>query len=139
MTVERLATTDVTRRTLLGGSAGLVGLALVGAGTAEAAAASTTGPLRADYAGSIGQIFTATRSGRTYRLRLTHIHDLTRTAPTHRATCFNLVFEPADRTALPDGIYRLTRRGGPTHDLFMSRIGRGRSVQAVVNRGPVRT
>jgi hypothetical protein len=125
---------EMPRRTLLAGGAGLLGLVIVGIGVEDAAAATASGPLRADYARSVGQTFTAARAGHTYRLTLQHIRDLIPTTAERRPHCFNLIFVPGGTAAVADGIYTLSSRGVPTRSLFLSRVGTGHSMQALVNR-----
>jgi hypothetical protein len=126
--------TDMTRRTVLAGGIGLLTLAMVGSAPETVDAATRSAPVRADYAGSVGATFTASSDGHTHRLRLEHIRDLIPTTATQRPYCFNLIFVPVGSAALPDGIYTLSRRGAPTRDLFLSRVGIGHDMQALVNR-----
>jgi hypothetical protein len=125
---------EVSRRTALGAGLGLLGLAVVGVDESAADAASTSAPVRAHYASSTRKVFTARHGGRTYRLTLTAVQNLPHARAADRPYCFSLLFTPAGRTVLPDGIYTLVRSGVPTHSLFLSRVGTGRTLQAIVNR-----
>ena len=127
---------DVSRRTALGAGAGVAGLLALGLGQtdADAAVASTTVPHRNHYKRSLGRVFTATYAGRTYRLRLHRIHDLTPTTAKQRAHSFTLVFTPVGAAHLPDAIYVLRSHAVAAHHLFLSAIGTDRGMQAVVNR-----
>jgi hypothetical protein len=125
---------EVSRRTALGAGLGLIGLAVVGVNESTAEAAGASAPLRSHYASSVRKVFTARHGGRTYRLTLTAVQNLPHSRAAHRPYCFSLLFTPAGRTVLPDGIYTLVRAGVPTHSLFLSRVGTGRTLQAVVNR-----
>ena len=125
---------EVSRRGILVGG-GLVGAAVAALDPADdARAAGRTGPLRRHYARHVGAVFTLTRAGHTHRVHLRHIRDLRPTTAAHRPYCFNLIFAPAGPLVLPDGIYTVRRRGVPTHALFLSAVGAGHAMQAVVNR-----
>jgi hypothetical protein len=91
-------------------------------------------PRRSTYTGSIGRVFTAHHGGRSHRIRLTHIRDLTPTTAKAREHSFILVFAPVGAEKLPDAIYSLRRRGVVTHRLFMSAVGTERGMQVVINR-----
>lgn len=123
-----------SRRAVLGAGLGLLGLAVVGVEEAPAGAAMVSAPVRADYAAALYKVFTARHGGRTDRLTLTAVQDLPYTSAGQRQQCFSLLFTPAGRTVLPDGIYRVSRVGVPTQSLFLARVGAGRTVQAVINR-----
>jgi hypothetical protein len=126
----------LSRRALLGTAAGAAGLAVMGATDAGAVGLGrrASAPLRSDYTASVGRVFTARRGDRTVRLRLTEIRDGVQTSARNRARCFVLVFEPVDGSSVPDAIYDLRRRGVRTHRLFLSSLGTGHALQAVVNR-----
>jgi hypothetical protein len=104
---------EVGRRAVLGAGLGVVGLAVVGV-DAPAAEAATALPRRSHYAKSVGRAFTVTRSKHSHSVKLTRIRNVART--------------PAD------GIYTVTRKGVPTQQLFLSRVGDGANMQALVNR-----
>lgn len=126
----------VRRRTVLGATAGAIGLAAVGIADAGAGPLGrrASAPLRSDYSGSVGEIFHAVHDGRTVRLRLTAVRDLVPTSVRQRSRCFVLVFAPVGAARAPDAIYVLRRRGVPTHRLFLSSLGTDHAMQAVVNR-----
>jgi len=123
-----------SRRAVLGAGLGLLGLAVVGVDEAPAGAATVSAPLRSDYAAAVHKVFTVRHDGRTHRLTLTAVQNLPHTSAGQRQRCFSLLFTPAGRTVLPDGIYRVRRLGVPTQSLFLARVGAGRTVQAVINR-----
>jgi hypothetical protein len=127
---------DVTRRVVLGAGAGIAGLVALGSGegAAEAAPIATSAPLRRHYKKSVGRIFTATHAGRTVRLRLTHIRDLSPTKAKQRQHSFTLVFTPVGKAHVPDAIYVMRTHGLQPHRLFVSSMGPNRGLQAVVNR-----
>ena len=125
---------EPSRRTVLGTGLGLLGLAVIGTGQLRADAAAARGPVRHDYTSSLRRAFTVHHAGRSHRLTLRAVQDLPHARAAHHRYCFSLLFTPAGRTALPDGIYTLRRAGVPTHSLFLARIGTGRTLQAVVNR-----
>jgi hypothetical protein len=124
----------LSRRAVLGGAIGTAGAAALGAGPAIASATIRTAPVRSNYSGSVGQVFTAEHDGHRYRLKLTHIHDLPHCKAKHRPHNFLLVFAPVGHRKLPDAIYRLSRRGVRAHRLFLSSLGTERGMQAVINR-----
>jgi len=123
-----------SRRAVLGVGLGSLVLAIVGVDETAADAATAAGPVRRDYASSIGKVFTVQHAGRTHRVTLTAVQDLPYTNAAQRQRCFSLLFTPAGRNELPDGIYALKRTGVRTHSLFLGRIGTGRTLQAIVNR-----
>jgi hypothetical protein len=125
---------EPSRRAVLGAGLGLVGLAVIGTEQPAADAATPPGPVRHDYAWSMGKVFTVHHAGRSHRLTLRAVQNLPHASAAHHRYCFSLLFTPAGRTALPDGIYTVKRKGVPTHSLFLARIGTGRTLQAVVNR-----
>lgn len=125
---------EPSRRTVLGAGIGLVGLAIVGVDARTADAATSTAPMRSQYTPSVGRVFTVRHGGRAHRVTLTAVQNLPHTRPADRQYCFSLLLIPAGRTDLPDGIYTLERSGVPAHSLFLSRIGTGRALQAVINR-----
>ena len=123
-----------SRRAVLGAGIGSLALAIVGMNEAAADAATVSGPMRRDYAASVGKVFTVQHNGRTHRLTLTAVHDLPHTSVADRQYCFSLLFTPGGTAVLRDGIYTVQRTGVPTHSLFLARVGTGRALQAVVNR-----
>ena len=127
---------ELTRRALLVSGAGAMGVAALGTGESSAAAAtsSTSAPLRAKYAKSVGKVFTAAIGSRTFSVKLVSIRDLSHTTAQQRPRCFMLVFAPTTTARLADGIYTLRRTGVPTHALFMSSVGSNRGMQVIVNR-----
>jgi hypothetical protein len=122
----------LSRRAVLGGAIGAAGAVALGAGPAVAAANSA--PLRANYTGAVGEVFTAEHDGHRYRIRLTHIHELQHCKAKQRQHNFALIFAPVGHHKLPDAIYRLHRRGVRTHRLFLSSVGTERGLQAVIYR-----
>jgi hypothetical protein len=142
---------DVSRRAVLGAGASALGLAALGVGLpdAEATTRSTprtkaraatakatpmSAPVRADYAHVVGRVFTATRGGHSYRVKLTHLQDIAPATPKQRPHCFALIFAPVGKARLHDGIYVLRRAGVRTHKLFISSVGTERGMQAIINR-----
>lgn len=125
---------DVSRRAVLGAGAGLIGLVVLGVDEPDASAATPRLPRRSDYSRSVRGVFTATHGKRTYKVRLTRIHDVAGTRAKQRESSFNLVFTPVGRTRLPDGIYAVRRRGVRPHTLFLSGVGTNGAMQALVNR-----
>jgi hypothetical protein len=128
---------EVSRRAVLGAGAGTLGLLAMGVGEPAAGAVtkkSAPALVRADYAALVGRVFTADHAGHSYRLRLTHIHDLAPTTARQRPHCFSLVFAPVGHARLRDGIYTLRRKRAATHKLFLSSLGSNRQMQAIVNR-----
>jgi len=113
---------------------GLRTAALVGVDATAADAATDAGPVRRDYASSVGKVFTVSHAGRTHRLKLTAVQHLPHTHRAQRQQCFSLLFTPTGGRELPDGIYALKRTNVRTHSLFLCRVGTGRTLQAVVNR-----
>jgi hypothetical protein len=141
---------DVSRRAMLGGSVATLGLVAFGMAAPDAEASAKGGPrsaakpaskpvpgsspLRADYTHAVGRVFTVTRDGHTYRVKLTHIHDLSPTTAKLRPHCFAMIFAPVGKVRLKDGIYVLRRSGVRTHRLFLSAVGTKGGLQAIVNR-----
>lgn len=123
----------VPRRAVLGAGLGVVGLAVVGI-DAPSAEAATVLPRRAHYAKSVGRLFTLRHGRREYRARLVHIHNVTGAPAGRRDHCFNLIFQVAGGHHLPDAIYAVSRKGVRTSHLFLSRVGDGAGMQALVNR-----
>jgi hypothetical protein len=123
-----------TRRTVLGAGLGAIGLAVVGIRPSAADAATASGPVRVNYAASVGKAFTVRYAGAIHSLTLTALQDLPNARITDRPYCFSLLFTPSGSSVLPDGIYALQRTGVPTYSLFLGRVGTGRTLQAVVNR-----
>jgi len=119
---------------VLGASLGLLGLAVVGVDQSAADAATAPGPVRNDYASSVGKAFTVQYAGGSYSLTLTALQDLPNASAANSKYCFSLLFTPAGSSVLPDGIYALKRANVPTYSLFLGRVGTGRTLQAVVNR-----
>jgi hypothetical protein len=122
------------RRTVLGAGLGLIGLAVVGVERSAAEAATASGPVRSDYASSVGKGFTVQYGGGTYNLTLTALRDLPNAKVAYSQYCFSLLFTPSGTTSLPDGIYAVKRPGVPTYSLFLGRVGTARCLEAVVNR-----
>ena len=125
---------EPSRRAVLGVGLGSLVLAIVGVDETAADAATGAGPVRRDYASSIGKVFTVRHAGRTHRLTLTAVQDLPHTTKAQRQLCFSLLFTPVGGSVLSDGIYALKRTNVATHSLFLGRIGTGHTLQAVVNR-----
>lgn len=125
---------EPSRRAVLGAGLGSLALVIVGIDETAADAATGSGPVRRDYASSVGKVFTVHRDGHTNRLTLTAVHNLPHTSKADRQYCFSLLFKPAGRATPHDGIYTVQRAGVPTHSLFLGRIGTGHTLQAVVNR-----
>ena len=123
-----------SRRAVLGAGLGSLALAIVGVDETAADAATVSAPVRRHFASSVGKVFTVQHGDRTSRLRLTAVQDLPHASAANRQYCFSLLFTPAGRGVLHDGIYTVQRAGVPTHSLFLARIGTGRTLQAVVNR-----
>src|SRR5690348_7794012 len=96
---------EPSRRAVLAGSLGLLGVALVGVEQSTAVAATAQGPVRSDYAASVGKSFAVRYAGGTYRLTLTALQDLPNARPADSDACFSLMFRPAGTGVLPDGIY----------------------------------
>jgi hypothetical protein len=127
----------LSRRAVLGATAGAAGLVTICAVDADAAVLGRTAsaPLRSHYAGSVGRVFTARHGGRSVRMRLTAIRDVVPGSARQRSRCFVLVFAPVGRgMSAPDAIYDLRRHGVRTHRLFLSSFGTGRAMQAIINR-----
>jgi hypothetical protein len=125
---------EPSRRTVLGAGLGSLALVIVGVNEAGADAATMSAPIRRHYGSSVGKVFTVHHGGRTHRLTLTAVQNLPHASAAHRQYCFSLLFTPAGRAVLHDGIYTVQRHGVPTHSLFLGRVGTGRTLQAVVNR-----
>ncbi len=132
---------EVSRRVVLGAGVAAAGLVITGMpAVAEAAPARPRphGAQRSDYSRLIGRRFTAVSGTSRRALTLVAIKNLPRASAAQRETCFNLIFEPVGTRSLPEGIYRLQRSGARSNDLFLSGVGTGRTVQALVNRAPAR-
>jgi hypothetical protein len=125
---------ETSRRTVLGAGLGSLVLVIAGVDETGADAATASAPVRRDYASSVGKVFTVRHNGRTNRLSLTAVQNLPHASAANRQYCFSLLFTPAGRAVLHDGIYTVQRAGVPTHSLFLGRVGTGRTLQAVVNR-----
>ena len=125
---------EPSRRMVLGAGLGALGVAIVGVNQSSAEAATATGPVRSDYATSVGKVFTVPYNGSTMNLTLTAVQDLPNSTAANSKYCFSLLFTPAGSSVLRDGIYPLKRAGVPTYSLFLGRVGTARNVQAVVNR-----
>lgn len=124
---------NISRRAVLGSAVGTAALVAIGIDAAPAGAATTPAPLRSHYAPSVGKIFTAVRAGRSHQVTLTAIRDAVPTRAKDKPYAFTLILTPARGVRLPDGIYRLTRRGVRTHSLLLSSVGTAGKVQAAVN------
>jgi hypothetical protein len=123
---------EATRRGVIRGGVIVLGAAALGFDTVLGGAA-TAAPSRSAYASSIGEIFEASSRRATVRLRLTHADDMTAPGAARRSQTYALIFEPVEGERPDDGIYALRRQGVPTHDLFVSAVGPGKTVQAIVN------
>jgi hypothetical protein len=126
---------EVSRRAVLRGGAGVVALAFLGleATPAEAAgAARAVAPRRRDYTPFVNETFIATHGRRSHRIKLLRIRDVQGAGKHQRDGSFNLIF--ATTRPLPDGIYAVHRRGVSSHSLFLSRVGTEPTMQALVNR-----
>lgn len=143
---------EISRRTALAFGLGTVGVATLGIAanpesTAAALGAVRAGfaqpviPARSVFAGSVGEVFTATGSGTSFPVTLAAIRDLTPVLVADDEDRFNLHFESTD-PAFEQGIYRLVRAGVPVTELFVSPVdlpvsgasGDVRTLQALVNR-----
>ena len=142
---------DVSRRAVLGAGASALGLAALGVGLpdaeattrstprtkARAAAAKATpmsAPVRADYAHVVGRVFTATRGGHSYRVKLTHLQDIAPGDAEAAPALLRTDLRQVGKARLHDGIYVLRRAGVRTHKLFISSVGTERGMQAIINR-----
>ena len=126
---------EVSRRAVIRGSIGVLGVAAVGFGdSALVGRAVAAVPSRSAYASAIGQVFEATADGRTSRLRLTSAVDLTPPRAGRRTESFMLTFEPVEATKVGDAIYAMRGGSVPIHDLFVSSAGPDSTMQAIVNR-----
>jgi uncharacterized protein DUF6916 len=117
----------------LGAGLGVLGLAVVGVDPPPAEAATVL-PRRAHFAKSVGRMYTLRHGRREYRARLVHIRNVAGTPAGRRDHCFNLIFRVAGGHQLPDAIYVVSRKGVHTSRLFLSRVGDGAGMQALVNR-----
>jgi hypothetical protein len=125
---------DVPRRAVLGAGLGAIGLAVIGVDAPDASAAASSLPRRSHYLNSVGRTFVATSGRYKHKVRLARIHNVAGGPAKRRDESFNLVFVVARGRQLADGTYTITRKGVRTHRLFLSRLGDGASMQAVVNR-----
>jgi len=135
--------TEISRRTVLGAGAALVGGLVVGLDAAPAVAGGAARPApkpahpasslaRSHYTSSVGKTFTITRDGHSHRVTLKRIVNVEGATKKQADSCFNLIFTA--RSRLPEGIYTVTRRGVPSHHLFLGSLGHGTALQALVNR-----
>lgn len=141
------AVPQISRRTALTVGLGTLGIAAVTAaanpgqvGASLAAFAASIEapaiPARSIFAGSVGQVFTAVSSAGKFPVTLTAITDLQSVAVADDEDRFNLLFESTD-PRFEQGIYRISRAGVPTTELFVSPINaeaKTRTLQALVNR-----
>ncbi|MBD8608532.1 hypothetical protein IFT73_16880 [Aeromicrobium sp. CFBP 8757] len=126
---------EVSRRAVLMGGVGVLGVAAVGFGdSAVIGRAAAAVPSRSTYVTAIGEVFDATADGRTSRMRLTSAQNLSTSAGSRRSESFVLTFETVDGARPGDAIYSLSGGGVPVHDLFVSATGSESAMQAVVNR-----
>jgi hypothetical protein len=138
---------DLTRRAalLLGGSAGLAGLAGTALGGPAGASTGTPWraasrppiPLRAGFGKGLGGGFLASNLHGRFRLTLTDIQDLPHGAAADHEHSFTLGFTPRGAGHLPQGIYHLTSLRVASCELFLAPVGiqRGQQrLQAVINR-----
>ena len=141
----------ISRRTALTvgiGTAGVAALAATAHSGSISSAISTfvesfdrpVIPARSVFAGSIGEAFAATPSApdahRVLSVTLSSIEDLESATAENDEDRFNLLFASND-PAFEPGIYRFTRAGVPTTELFVSPInadGETRRLQALINR-----
>lgn len=124
---------ETTRRDVIRGGVVVLAAGALGFDTVLGGGAATAAPSRSDYTSSIGEIFEASNRRGTVRLRLTHADDMTAPGATRRSQTYALIFEPVEGERPDDGIYALRRQGVPTHDLFVSAVGPGKTLQAIVN------
>jgi hypothetical protein len=125
---------DVSRRAVLSAGVGAAGVVVLGLDATPASAVAKALPQRSHYRHAVGHVLTAAHGKRTYKLRLTHIHNVVGAHAAQRQHCFILVFTVVGSAHLPDAIYTLRRSGVATHRLFLSGVGQKRAMQAVVNR-----
>lgn len=139
----------VSRRALLGATAGAVAIGAATTGATSAAGANTgdaavagaatdgmpatgeTLPVRSHFAGREGQHYDGASHWSAHRLVLREVGDLT-PAGADAEHAFRLRFE-ADADAR-DGLYRLTASDGAEHALFLNRVGQPASLEAIVHR-----
>ena len=126
----------VLRRTAISAGA-VVAVGLSGAGSAAARTAEpgggAAGPRRSDFADSVGTVFTLTARGRRTRARLISV-DTPAAGAARPDLCFTLVFAPLSGRVLPDRIYHVHRAGRRAQQLFLSGLGTGNRLQAVIDR-----
>ncbi len=126
---------EVSRRAVLGGSIGVLGVAALGLGdSAIGGRAAAAVPSQSTYAAAVGKVFRATADGRTSCMRLASAIDVESPATGRQSESFVLTFEPVGDAPVGDAIYALRGGGVPVHDLFVSSIGSDGAMQAVVNR-----
>lgn len=128
---------DFSRRGVLGSGLGVTVLGLIGLGGFDSASAAPRRQLRrSQYLKSVGRTFTAQHGGRGHELRLNRIDDVQGATGAMREGSFNLIFTA--RSAMPDGVYAMSRPGVPTHSLFLSRVEQTKhdrfTMQALINR-----
>ncbi|NYJ21190.1 DUF6916 family protein [Glaciibacter psychrotolerans] len=93
-------------------------------------------PARSIFLGSVGKIFTAASEADSFPVTLAAIEDLAPLVTPDDEDRFNLLFASTDARFQP-GIYRISRAGVPTTELFVSPVGvesKTRTLQALVNR-----
>ena len=92
-------------------------------------------PLRRTTPQAVGRVFTATRDGHTYRVKLTHIQDLVPTTAKQRPHCFGAdVRAGRQGTAAGRDVRVEAQAGCATHKLFISAVGTEGDMQAIINR-----
>lgn len=93
-------------------------------------------PARSIFANSVGEVFTAVSAEGKFPVTLASINDLQPVVVADDEDRFNLLFESAD-PRFTQGIYRISRTGIPTTELFVSPVNAAsntRTLQALVNR-----
>jgi hypothetical protein len=123
----------VTRRSVIRGGLAVVSVTALGFDTAIGASSASATPRHSDFSASVGQVFEATADGRTVRLRLTSVDEITPPGSAKQAQSFALIFVPVHGPRPDDAIYALRCKGVPTYDLFLSAVGPDSAMQVVVN------
>jgi hypothetical protein len=93
-------------------------------------------PVRSNFAGLIGEVFSAEGGSSAFQLTLTAVQDLVPVAVSDDELRFNLIFE-STKPSPPEGIYLLSNAGAAPTSLFISPIGASDApvtMQALVNR-----
>lgn len=129
---------EVSRRALVGAGAAATGVVLLDDSVASARARADRdapgGPVRSHYAAAVGQVFSLVGPRGAVRARLRRVGDVPAAAGADRELCFTLVFSPLASRPVGDAIWSVRRRSMPSHDLFLSALGREGDVQAVIDR-----